>query len=138
MPLPSSRVIDPRWSRHHRPTASATMTAECVITRATGEGTTSPDGTWTPPQAVTVYAGVCRVQAATTHERLMPRGETTETHHRYLVAVQWDAGDPAIGDQVTVTASVDPHLAGKQLRVIDVRYGSEQWQRDLICDETEH
>jgi hypothetical protein len=137
MPLPTSRVIDPRWSGHHRPTAAATMTAECVITRPTGGGTTGPGGIWTPPAAATLYTGACRVQALATNERLLPRGDTTETHRRYLVAVAWDTADPAIGDLIAITASVDPHLTGKKLRVIDIRYGAEQWQRDLICDEME-
>lgn len=137
MPLPTTRVIPSGWSDHHRPTAAATMTAECVITRPSGGGTTGPDGTWTPSPATTLYTGACRVQALPTNERLLVRGDATETHRRYLVAVEWDSADPAIGDLVAVTTSVDPHLTGKTLRVIDIRYGSEQWQRDLICDETE-
>lgn len=137
MPLPGTRVIPAGWSAHHRPAATDTMTASCVITRPAGTGTSSPDGTWTPGLATAVYSGPCRVQALDTDERLRARGETQETQRRYLVAVRYDAADLALGDLVAVTSAVDPHLAGKKLRVIDLRYGSEQWQRDLICGEKE-
>jgi len=138
MPLPGTRVIHPRWSERHRPTASGTLTSTCVITRRTGAGTTGPTGTFTPAAAATIYTGPCRVVVAqNTSERLLVRGDAEETHRRYQVSIRYDADDLQVGDLVTITAAVDPHLAGKGLRVIDVRYGSEQWERDLICDELE-
>jgi hypothetical protein len=64
-------------------------------------------------------------------------GEAQETRHRYQVSLLWDAAQVEIGDLVSVTGSVDLALAGKRLRVTDVQYGSEQWQRDLMCDQLE-
>lgn len=137
MPLPGSRVIHPRWSQHHRPTALGTMTATCTVIRVEGEGSSDPDGTWHPPLPTDVYTGPCRVQGLPVNERLLVVGERQETHRRYQVSLRHDTA-PQIDDLVTITASVDTGLVGKTLRVIDVQYGSEQWQRDLICDELEN
>lgn len=136
MPLPNTRVIHPDWSEHHRPTATGTMTATCTITRGGGEGTTDPDGTWTPGAPTTVYTGACRMQALTTNERIEVAGDTQTTVRRYLLAVEYDTDQVEIGDTVTITAAVDVDAVGMTLRVVDVRYGSEQWQRDLIVEET--
>lgn len=137
MPLPGSHVIHPRWSEHHRPTATSAMTGECIITRRAGAGITAPDGTYTPAAAATIYIGPCRVQARSTDERIELAGEAQETHRRYLVAVRHDAPEILVDDLVGITAAVDARLVGKELRVVDITYGSEQWQRDLICDERE-
>jgi hypothetical protein len=137
MPLPNSRVVLPRWSQHHRPTASGTMTGACRITRITGEGTTGPDGTWTPPDETTVYTGPCRVVAATNDGQYLTGEQTQLTRRDYDVAVEWDAAVVAIGDTVTVTSARDPRLTGMQFRVQDVRHGTEQWQRNLLCEEIE-
>jgi hypothetical protein len=136
MPLPGSRVIPARWSEHHRPTATGGMTARCVITRAGGEGTTGSDGTWTPAADTQIYLGPCRLQALTTNERIEVAGETQDTVRRYLVAVEHDTARAEIGDKVEITEAVDAQAVGMTLRVVDVRYGSEQWQRDLIAEET--
>lgn len=137
MPLPNTHVIHPRWSDHHRPTATGTMTADCVITRKGGAGTTGPDGTWTPDPATTLYDGVCRIVALPTNERIEVVGEEQVTSRRYQVSVEHDIGEVFLGDLVSITASKDQGLVGKKLRVIDVQFGSEQWQRDLIAEEVE-
>lgn len=138
MPLSGSHVIHPRWSEHHRPTATSAMTAECIITRATGPGTTAPDGTYTAAARTTIYTGVCRVVARPViNEGVKVAGETQETHRHYQVSIRHDTPEILIDDLVEVTVAVDAGLAGKKLRVVDVAYGSEQWQRDLLCDERE-
>lgn len=133
MPLPTTRVIPDGWSEHHRPTATSTMTGRCIIRRTSGEGTTGPDGTWTPAAHVDVYVGPCRLQALST-ERLEVAGETQDTVRRYLVGVEHDA-DPRIGDEVEITDAKDAQAIGMTLRVVDVRYGTEQWQRDMVAEE---
>lgn len=137
MPLPGTRVIHPDWSAHHRPTATGAMTATCIIRRrGEGEGTTNPDGTVDPPAAVTIYTGPCRLQALTTNERIEVAGDTQDTVRRYLIPVEWDAALIEVGDEVEITEAKDPQAAGIKLRVVDIRYGSEQWQRDLVAEET--
>lgn len=139
MPLggAGSHVIHPRWSEHHRPTATGTMTADCVMTREGTGGTTGPDGTWTPAPTTTLYTGPCRIVALPTTERIEVVGDAQETTRRYQVSVEYDVAEVAIRDLVRITAAKDAHLVGKQFRVIDIRYGSEQWQRDLIAEEVE-
>lgn len=137
MPIPGTGIFHPRWSQHHRPTATTGMTATCVIRRRTGDGTTGSDGTWTPADPATVYTGPCRLQALTTNERIEVAGDTQDTVRRYLVAITWDADAPQVGDEVEITQAVDPHAAGMTLRVVDVRFGSQQWQRDLIAEQVD-
>jgi hypothetical protein len=75
------------------------------------------------------------VQALTTSERIEVAGESQDTVRRYLVAIEYDADQVHLGDDIEVTAAVDALLVGMTLRVVDIRYGSEQWQRDLIAEE---
>jgi len=137
MPLPGTRVIPPGWSDHHRPTATATMTATCTITRPSGPGATDGNGDYTPATPDTIYTGLCRVTPRTTDERLLLAGENQVTARRYAVAITHDAPEILVGDSVNVTTAVDPGLVGLSLRVLDVRYASEQWQRDLYTEEIE-
>ncbi|MGI5233845.1 DUF6093 family protein [Actinoallomurus sp. CA-142502] len=139
MPLQGrgSRVIDPRWSNVHRPTATATMNAECVITHQTDAGTTDGDGNYTPGNPATLYAGPCRVLSLSQDEAVDLIGEAQETHHRYRVSISYDAVEIPINASVHITLAPDAGLVGKAFRVISVAYGSEQWQRDLVCDERE-
>lgn len=137
MPLAGSQVFHPRWSEHHRPTATASMDAECIITRASGTGTTSENGTYTPATRTTIYTGVCRVVAIIRPARVEVAGEAQETHRHYQVGVRYDCPDLLVDDLVQITVAADAALTGKQLRVIDVTYGSEQWQRNVLCDERE-
>lgn len=137
MPLSGSHVVHPRWSEHHRPTATSAQTAECLITRTVGEGTTGPTGRYTPPGPTEIYAGPCRVVEQRTNERIEIVGAAQETHRRYLVVIRHDTAEIAVGDIAEITRSVDQGLVGKRVRVVDVQYGNEQWQRDLYCDELE-
>ena len=113
------------------------MTASCEITRRAAAGTTDAAGKYTPASPTTVYTGACRVQALTTQQQIAVIGEAQETRHRYLVTIRHDAATIHIGDLVHITASVDSGLVGRQLRVTDAIYGSEQWERDLTCEELE-
>jgi hypothetical protein len=113
------------------------MDAECIITRPTSTGTTAGDGTYTPGSRTTIYTGVCRIVAITRPARIAVVGEAQETHRHFQVAVRFDAPAILIDDLVEVTVSVDPLMGGKKFRVLEVTYGSEQWQRNLLCDERE-
>ena len=136
MPLSGSRPVHPRWSQYHRPTATGTMSATCTITRESEAGTTDPDtGEWTPGNPTTIYTGPCRATPATADERLLVVGERAITSRRYSVAVQYDTADIEVGDVITITTAVDAGLVGMGLRVLDVMYASEQWERVLSAEE---
>jgi hypothetical protein len=136
MPLPNRRtVFDPRWNDRHRPVAAATLTDDCIITRGGGPGTVDPNGNWTPTAGTTVYTGKCRIQAAGMADRVAVVGEEQITTGLYHAAVPHDAPQIQVGDVITVTAAEDPRLTGRHLSVLDHLYGSQQWQRDLLCQD---
>lgn len=140
MPFPATRVIHPDWSPHHRATAESTMTVGVRITRAgTGEGTYNPGtGQTDPPAPTEVAACQARIQARTAGDRIARVGDQTVTLRGYLVPVPVDAGDIRVDDRIEVTSvgpDEDPQLLGLQLRVLDVLYGSQVWERDLICED---
>ena len=113
------------------------MTAVCEITRKGAGGTTDASGTYTPASRTTIHTGPCRVQAVPTQRQVIVVGEAQETRHRYLVTIRYDAATIHVGDLVLITGSVDAGLVGRRLRVVNVAYGSEQWERDLNCEELE-
>lgn len=133
MPLPGHTPIHPRWSQHHRPTASSTHTASCVITRASGGGSLDDGGVWHPPDTTVVYRGMCRITVNGDISRRII-GERLRHTGNYKVAVRWDA-DVKVGDIVTVTDAVDPMLKGRRMQVTDVDMGFQQWERVLAATE---
>ncbi|MEU8199287.1 DUF6093 family protein [Microbispora amethystogenes] len=135
MPLPGTRVIHPQFSEHHRPTATSGMCATCHITRAGGEGTTGPDGTFTPGVPLTVYTGAARVSPRPTDQRRAVSGDRRVVLREYIVAVRWDTAEVRVDDLVTVDEADDPRLPGIGLRVIDVQMGDQEWERILVCEE---
>lgn len=136
MPLPGARVIPARWSERHRLTAVRAMTATCVISRNVSQGSTGPDGKFIPPSRTTIYSGPCRVVPRATDEgRHRLFGERTVTPRRYEIGIRHDETDIHLGDLVTFTEAADPGLVGLTVRVIDVAYSSEQWQRQLFAQE---
>jgi len=141
MPLGKSwGIFHPRFSPHHRPTATTAMTAACQLTRQTSaEGTTDPEtGEWTPPGRTVLYRGPCRIRPATTigNEKLQDIGAAMETVRRYDLSLPWHT-EPQVGDEIVFLSGVDPALVGRRLRVVTVEVASEQWQRDLTAEEVE-
>lgn len=133
-----AHVIPPNWSEHHRPTATATMTATCDITRdGVGDGAFDPvTGKTTPPARQNIALDQpCRVQRSAFPEQARAQAEQVITTRTYLVALPHDVTEPKVDDLVKITACRDADLVGRSLLVLDVRYASEQWQRDLICQD---
>lgn len=138
MPLPGTRVIHDRFSEHHRPVSTGSMKARCTITRAgTGPGTYNESTGKTDPPAPTPVgtAQRCRVQARAATDRVAKVGDQLLTLRGYLVSLPHDAPDVHVDDLVTITAADDALLVGRVLKVLDVVYASEQWERDLTCED---
>lgn len=137
-PLPGYQVFPDGWSAHHRPVAAATMTATCDLADpAAGPAPFPPDPDWTG--LITLATGIpCRVQELNSSHGAAPVEQPTRTR-QYLVTLPVDqAPELSAGERgtiITVTASTDPHLQGRHLRVIDVMHGSEVWERDVVCVE---
>lgn len=135
-PLPLQTPIHPRFSEHHRPTATGTQTGRVTITRpGTGTGALNPDGSYTPPAATVIYKGPSRITPRPASELVAIVGEQRTTTRDYAIAIEWDADEIHVDDIVTVDAATDPGLIGKRLRVSDVKYATEQWERVLMAVE---
>ncbi|MFI7630268.1 DUF6093 family protein [Microbispora rosea] len=130
MPFAGHTPIHPRWSEHHRPVSTGLQTARCTITRTAGGGALDESNVWHPATPTVVYRGPCRVGSA---EAASPQtvGDQAVSETTHTVAIEWDAAEVLEGDIVTINASADLGLVGKQLRVTNPRYGSEQWERIL-------
>lgn len=136
-PLPSTRAIPDGWDAHHRPVATSSMTATCSIRRpATGVYNTATlqygdaDGTL-------IYSGPCRLQQRTRAEFAGDVAGQQVTTRSYLLAIEWDAAQILVDDIATIDTATDPRLATRKLRITDVQYGSDQWQRDLYAEDFE-
>lgn len=139
MPLPSTRVFHRDWEAHHRPVAEGAMTGSGYFTRASTDkvfNTTTGKSTYAAPTAVygsaeePVPLRVVRDGVDTT----VAIGQREVTKRSYLVTVPVTAPELRAGDEVHVVAAGDPHLPGEPLWVTDVRFGTQVWERDLICD----
>jgi hypothetical protein len=138
MPLPGTRVIHDRFSEHHRPVATGTMRARIAFTRAgTGPGAYNEGtGKTDPPARVPIGGALpCRIQPRAAADRIARVGDQLLTLRGYLVTLPHDAPDILVDDLGTVTAADDALLVGRVLKVLDVVYASEQWERDLTCED---
>lgn len=135
MPFPGTRAIPTGWAPHHRPVANGTMNAEGDIHRtSTGPVPYGEEGTAAAP----IWSGPMRVQETQRGRPMLTTDQPTEVRH-YLITLPID-GLPDLragehGDTITVTASSDPHLAGRLLRIIDIQHGSEMFERDVLCTD---
>lgn len=135
-PLAEHTPIHPRWSEHHRPVATGTQTGTCVITRETTPGHVDDEGVWQPPTFEDVHSGSCRITPETGDARFVVAGEERVNTRGYMIAIEWDAAEVREGDYLTAQTGADPQLPGAEMRVMDVRLASEQWERVLRCEQT--
>lgn len=140
MPLPGSRVIPEGWSAHHQPTAQGAMTATATLQHPPGGEPTgfnevlgrSVYGAPTP-----YWTGPVRIQRGGQGQATVDVGDRQVTLRGYQVSIPASVTGVRVNDQLTVaTCDEDADLVGRVLRVVDVRYGSLRWQRDLICEDT--
>ncbi|MER7213211.1 DUF6093 family protein [Streptosporangium sp. NPDC000239] len=136
MPFVGHTPIHPLWSQHHRPTATATQTSTCLITRLAGEGTLDAAGVWHPPTSTEVYRGPCRIAPPGPVSNPVV-GDQRVGLTDYQVMVRWDTPEILEGDIVEVLTAADPLLPGRLLQVTDTVGGgaSQQWERVLTCSQ---
>lgn len=134
MPFPEASVIPDNWAQRHRPVVRGTMRGRCDVgVPSTGpEPYPLPEG-WTGLTPL-VSGWRCRVVEQTSAASAWATGQQTQSRE-YLVTLDITGlPDIPIGAIVVVTvAEGDPHLPGRRLRVADVQYGTEVFERDLIC-----
>lgn len=113
------------------------MTAVCRI-ETPGVGTTwDPVTESTVPAAPTVIVDdcPCRVQEIDSATEATQAGQQV-TERRYLIPVPADVPDVPEGAHVVIIAAANDApmvVMGRRFFVKDVQYGSERFERDLIC-----
>lgn len=131
-PLPGYRVIPKHWAEHHRPVAKSTMTAPCVMKRIS-DGPPPyplPEG-WSNDQII--HETVCRVQELK-REGGGTIGEQPTTDRQYLIPVPHQNADEVPLPELRAGEQGDVvHALGRQFRIINIMFGSQEWERDLIC-----
>lgn len=126
-PLPGTSVFPKGWAEHHRPTANSSMTEPCVVKRVSAGPPPYP----MPPGytgAVDLHTTVCRVQSLNREGGGTP-GEQPTTERQYLVTLPV-IGAPAFraGERGDVV-----HTLGRQFRIVNIMFGSQLWEIDLVC-----
>lgn len=119
-----------------RAAALALMRDTCVVERKTGDPVLDEEtGQLEQPWAA-VYAGVCRVKPRSSSESEW--GEREVTLHSYVAVLPWDA-TPEVqrGDRLTVTASDDAWLIGRNLDVIAISLAGTATARRLLVEDKE-
>lgn len=113
------------------------MVDTCTVTRPGAFG--APDeSTGIPTRTTTsVYSGACRVKPEQPGEQ--SAGEREVVTRRFVVSLPADTDGVAVGDVVTVTASVyDAGLVGASLVVVGVPVGSHLTARRLLAEWIEN
>lgn len=137
---PGTPVIPADWQQAHGAVAAKTMTATVNLRHP---GSTKTFNTTTrrsefTPLAPYATAQAARVQAQTSRAVQAGQEAAEETLQvaGYLVTLTLDRTtdqEPSVGDLVDVTASGDPLLTGRSLKIHDVVRGSLRFERDLFC-----
>lgn len=118
-----------------RRAAEALMVDTCVITYITSTSTDDLTGLVTDQRA-TRYTGPCRIQAPAAQGQRDDVGEVTVTVLRLQLQLP-TVGSEAVdrGDQVVVTASVDPALLGRTWVVRDLAHKTHATARRMTIEE---
>jgi hypothetical protein len=138
MPLPNTRVIDPRWEQHHRPVANGGMTLRVQHLRpdVVGVRPEGADRTEFAPDAL-LYEGRGRVQ-----HRQFDFASAKDQASRIVLAGQYVVSVPAegpaaeLGDLFKVVGVYemadqgDADIVSETFIVVDMARGSLTWQRD--------
>lgn len=118
-----------------RSVAEGFMADTCVITTSPAVTFNATTGVESNTAGSSVYAGKCRVRPSA-FPQLANAGEGVQTQRLYDVWLPYDIVDVDLDHIVTVTASDDPYLVGRDLRVTDVQGGSDGPYRKLQAQDT--
>lgn len=126
-PLPNTRVIPKGWAQHHRPVADGLKTVPGVVKRISDGPAPypKPEG-WTGETQI--HEAMFDVQELKREGGSVP-GEQPTTDRQYLISTSViDAPAFRAGERGDVV-----HVLGRQFRIVNIMFGSELWQIDLIC-----
>lgn len=113
------------------------MQDTCTVTRGgAGEPTFDPaTRLHADPAASPVYTGKCRVKPPTTQVSRVEAGDVLVAAQWFTVSVPASVTGLKRDDVVRVTASQDPGLVNRRLRVVQVDAGTHVTARRLTCEE---
>lgn len=114
--------------------AEAGMADACTIQRASG-GTTDPDTGYGTPAETTLYSGKCRVQQHQATADSKDIGEDQQLLLRVEVQLPMSVTGLEVGDEITITTSLDPDLPGRVFRIHDLAHKTEASARRVQCIE---
>lgn len=113
---------------HGRQAAERLMGDTCVIRRPTGTIRVDPDTGVVSPEYTTVYEGKCKLQTAggIASQVVSASGDATNVGGNVPVwslylHLPMSAADCRPGDLAQITASVDPTLVGRRLRLVNLQ-----------------
>lgn len=126
-PLPNTRVIPTGWAAHHRPVADGTLTDPGVVKRISdGPAPYPKPADWTGD--TTIHEAMFKVEALNREGGGVP-GEQPTAERQYLITTSViDAPAFRAGERGDVV-----HVIGRQFRILNIAFGSELWEIDLIC-----
>jgi hypothetical protein len=120
--------------RHH---AESLMGDTCGIRGPGTEPVFDPaTGTYTSTDGDVVYEGKCRLRPPSTVATVVVVGEQPVSLRSFDLTLPWETTGVAVGQQVTMLASGDPHLVGRIFRVVDVLGGTQTVQRRCRVEDT--
>lgn len=136
MPRPASRTIHPDLLSTARRWSAVSMIDVCTISRRTGtsyDPVTNDD----VATATTIYQGRCRIQDVQPFggARVQQFGGRPVTTSGYFAVLPADAAQVRIEDTVTITASADPQLVGRSMRVTEVLVDTFHAHRRLLLED---
>jgi len=137
MPFPGTSVFHSGWEAHHRPVAEGAQTATGIIRRYSSTGVFNEATAKTVYPAPTIVYGspapgpMRIVRDGVESERII--GDRTVVIRSYIVALPASAPEIKIGDEVQAAVAGDTQLPDQSLWVHDIRFGSQIWERDLLC-----
>lgn len=117
-----------------RAAAEAGMVDSCVIRRQTGTAT-DPDTGRITPTYTDVYIGKCRVQSRNLQAGSPNAGQQRVDMYTTELQVPIEVTGVEVNDQVEITASADPELVGRQLRVANLMHATHKTARRLPLEE---
>jgi hypothetical protein len=114
--------------------AEALMVDTCAITRVGTRTTDTTTAVVTTP-TTTLYTGKCRIQQAQAQAQREDIGEDHLLLLRLEVQLPMSLTGLAVGDRITITASLDGDLVGRVFRVHDLAHKTHATARRPQCLE---
>lgn len=120
-----------------RATVDSTLTDTITIADRAAPSFNTGTGTYDATTDAPVYSGPCRVGIAAALGSDAEAGGEAFRLLVYKIRLPWDTEGITVGQVATITASNDPHLVDRELRVTDVRGMTDPLSRWIMAEEAD-